>query len=46
MVVALTGRHFRDLTELTGTTEAVAALAESLGADFSDEGERYGIAIR
>ena len=41
MVVALTGRHFRDLTELTGTTEAVAALAESLGADFSDEGERY-----
>ena len=41
MVVALTGRHFRDLTNLTGTTEAVAALAESLGADFSDEGERY-----
>ncbi|QZT64164.1 CoA transferase [Mycolicibacterium austroafricanum] len=41
MVVALTGRHFRDLTALTGTTEAVAALAESLGADFSDEGERY-----
>ncbi len=41
MVVALTGRHFRDLTELTGTTKAVAALAETLGADFSDEGERY-----
>lgn len=41
MVVALTGRHFRDLTDLTGTTEAVAALADSLGADFSDEGERY-----
>ena len=41
MVVALTGRHFRDLTALTGTTEAVAALAESLGADFTDEGERY-----
>lgn len=41
MVVALTGRHFRDLTGLTGTTEAVAALADSLGADFSDEGERY-----
>ncbi|MGP4053641.1 CoA transferase [Mycobacterium sp. 4D054] len=41
MVVALTGRHFRDLTSLTGTTEAVAALADSLGADFSDEGERY-----
>lgn len=41
MVVALTGRHFRDLTELTGTTKAVAALAETLGADFTDEGQRY-----
>jgi len=41
MIVALTGRHFRDLTTLTGTTEAVAALAESVGADFSDEGQRY-----
>lgn len=41
MVVALTGRHFRDLNTLTETTEAVAALAESLGADLSDEGERY-----
>ncbi|MGV0870816.1 CoA transferase [Mycolicibacterium sp. XJ879] len=41
MVVALTARHFRDLTELTGTTKAVAALADTLGADFSDEGQRY-----
>ena len=41
MVVALTGRHFRDLTELTGTTKAVAALAETLGADFADEGQRF-----
>jgi 2-methylfumaryl-CoA isomerase len=41
MVVALTGRHFRDLTELTGTTKAVAALADALDADFSDEGHRY-----
>jgi 2-methylfumaryl-CoA isomerase len=41
MVVALTRRHFRDLTELTGTTNAVAALEESLGADFTDEGDRY-----
>ncbi|MGE2712480.1 CoA transferase [Mycolicibacterium litorale] len=41
MVVALTNRHFRDLTELTGTAKAVAALAEALGADFGDEGERY-----
>ncbi|MBI5339632.1 MAG: CoA transferase [Mycolicibacterium rufum] len=41
MVVALTGRHFRDLTTLTGTVDAVAALEDSLGADFSDEGQRY-----
>lgn len=41
MVVALTPRHFRDLTELTGTSKAVAALAESLGVDFDDEGSRY-----
>jgi 2-methylfumaryl-CoA isomerase len=41
MVVALTSRHFRDLTEVTGTTKAVAALAEALGADFTDEGQRY-----
>ena len=41
MIIALTLRHFRDLTTLTGATEAVAALAESLGVDFSDEGERY-----
>ena len=41
MVVALTNRHFRDLTELTGTAEAVAALANTLDADFTDEGERY-----
>ncbi|MCW1960237.1 MAG: CoA transferase [Mycobacterium sp.] len=41
MVVALTGRHFRALTELTGTTKAVAALAEALGVDFDDEGDRY-----
>ena len=41
MIVALTRRHFRDLTELTGTSKAVAALAQTLGADFTDEGERY-----
>jgi 2-methylfumaryl-CoA isomerase len=41
MVVALTRRHFQDLTELTGTTKAVAALADSLDADFTDEGQRY-----
>ena len=41
MVVALTARHFRDLAELTGTTEAVAALADTLGVDFTDEGRRF-----
>lgn len=41
MIVALTGRHFRDLADITGNTTAVAALAESLGADFTDEGQRY-----
>lgn len=41
MVVTLTGRHFRDLVEVTGTGAAVAALAEALGVDFGDEGDRY-----
>jgi len=41
MVVTLTGRHFRDLVEVTGTDAAVSALAEALGADFADEGDRY-----
>ena len=41
MVVTLTKRHFHDLVEVSGTGAAVSALAESLGADFSDEGERY-----
>ncbi|MGD9620535.1 MAG: CoA transferase [Mycolicibacterium sp.] len=41
MIVALTGRHFRDLTTLTGTNEAVAALSKLLDVDFSDEGQRY-----
>lgn len=41
MVVALTPRHFRDLTELTGTAAAVAAVEEALGADFTLESDRY-----
>ncbi len=41
MVVALTPRHFDDLTALTGTGTAVAAVAEALGVDFADEGTRY-----
>ncbi|WP_280256111.1 CoA transferase [Nocardia abscessus] len=41
MVVTLTGRHFRDLAQVTGTTAAVTALAGALGADFTDEGARF-----
>src|SRR5436190_11070465 len=41
MIVPLTNRHFSDLAELTGTTKAVAALGDTLSADFTDEGERY-----
>ncbi|MFD6880742.1 CoA transferase [Rhodococcus sp. NPDC060084] len=41
MIVALTPRHFRDLTELTGTTHAVTALEAALDVDFRDEGSRF-----
>ena len=41
MVVALTGRHFRDLVEVTGSSEAMSAVAEALKADFGSEGDRY-----
>lgn len=41
MIVTLTGRHFRDLVEVTGTGAAVSALAEALGVDFAAEGDRY-----
>jgi 2-methylfumaryl-CoA isomerase len=41
MVVALTGRHFRDLVEVSGTGAAVSALGQALGADFGAEGDRY-----
>lgn len=41
MIVTLTGRHFRDLVEATGTGAAVSALAEALDVDFASEGDRY-----
>ena len=41
MVVALTPRHWADLVEVSGQQRPVAALAESLGADFAAEGDRY-----
>jgi 2-methylfumaryl-CoA isomerase len=41
MVVILTGRHFRDIVDATGTGSAVSALAQALGVDFAVEGDRY-----
>jgi 2-methylfumaryl-CoA isomerase len=41
MVVALTPRHWRSLIELTGVAEAVDNLQQSLGVDFSIDGDRY-----
>jgi 2-methylfumaryl-CoA isomerase len=41
MVVMLTKRHFQDFVTVTGCSAAVSALAESLDADFGDEGVRY-----
>lgn len=41
MVVALTPRHFRDLVEVTGCKDAVAALEAALGVDFSTESARF-----
>ncbi|WIM90260.1 CoA transferase [Candidatus Mycobacterium wuenschmannii] len=41
MVVTLTKRHFQDIVAVTGCGAAVSALAESLDADFADEGVRY-----
>lgn len=41
MVVALTPRHWKDLVAVTGRAGAVAALEESLGVDFSVEGDRF-----
>ncbi len=41
MIVALTPRHFRDLLELTGVGDAVAAVEKALGADFGREDDRF-----
>ena len=41
MVVAVTPRHFRDLAEVTGTADAIAALETALGVDFRDDGDRF-----
>lgn len=41
MVVALTTRHFADLTEVTGLRQTISELARLLGADFTVDGDRY-----
>lgn len=41
MVIGLTDRQWRGLTRVTGTGEAMAALAARLGLDLGDEGNRY-----
>ncbi|WP_238418801.1 CoA transferase [Gordonia sp. 'Campus'] len=41
MLVALTPRHFRDLVSMTGTGDAIAAVEQALGADFTREDDRY-----
>lgn len=41
MVVAISSKQWRGLQSATGTTDAVEALADELGVDFVDEGERY-----
>ena len=40
MVVAISPKQWRGLQSATGTTDAVEALADELGVDFVDEGER------
>jgi 2-methylfumaryl-CoA isomerase len=41
MVVALTRRHFADLAEVTGLAPALTELERLIGADFSQDGDRY-----
>jgi 2-methylfumaryl-CoA isomerase len=41
MIVTLTARHYRDLAHVTGRTEALAAVEQALGADFTQDGDRY-----
>jgi len=41
MVVAISPKQWRGLQAATGTAVGVAALADELGVDFADEGQRY-----
>lgn len=41
MVIGLTARQWQNLLKITGTAEAMEALAAAMGADFRDEGARW-----
>ena len=41
LVVTLTARHYADLARVTGRAEALAAVERALGADFSQDSDRY-----
>ncbi|MGR3493535.1 MAG: CoA transferase, partial [Shimia sp.] len=41
MVIGLTARQWAGLVQMTGTEDAMAALASRTGADLSDEGTRW-----
>ena len=41
LVVTLTARHYADLARVTGRAEALAAVEQALGADFSSDSDRY-----
>jgi len=41
MIVTLTARHYADLARVTGRTEALAAVERALGADFTEDSDRY-----
>ena len=41
MPVAISERQWQNLCEATGTVEAMRELAERLGLDFADEGDRF-----
>jgi 2-methylfumaryl-CoA isomerase len=41
MIVTLTPRHYADLARVTGRGEALAAVEQALGADFTKDSDRY-----
>ncbi|HVT67657.1 MAG TPA: CoA transferase [Trebonia sp.] len=41
MIVTLTARHYADLARVTGRADALAAVERTLGADFSQDSDRY-----